>query len=104
MLVRVLEVASSPTARFYSLLFGGAYAPNDAIYRKRYAFTDALIKLLVLLGRVKKNRYQLFFPRLPATSTIKEQIAVWLSALLSLWCSDSNLSCNSKMRVRISHP
>ena len=26
------------------MLFGGAYAPNDAIYRKRYAFVDALIK------------------------------------------------------------
>ena len=51
----------SPTARKYSLLFGGAYAPNDAIYRKRYAFTDALIKLLVLLGRITKNSSQLFY-------------------------------------------
>ena len=44
---------------------------NNAIYRKRYAFTDALIKLLVFFGRVVKNSYQLFFPRLPATSTKK---------------------------------
>ena len=66
----------SPTARKYSLLFGGAYAPNDAIYRKRYAFTDALIKLLVFFGRVVKNSYQLFFPRLPATSTKKAQTAL----------------------------
>ena len=38
-------------SRKHSLLFGGAYAPNDAIYRKRYAFTDALIKLLIFFGR-----------------------------------------------------
>ena len=50
--IRVLETVGSPTARKYSLLFGGAYAPNDAIYRKRYAFTDALIKLLVFFWRV----------------------------------------------------
>ena len=71
MLVRVLETVGSPTARKHSLLFGGAYAPNDAIYRKRYAFTDALIKLLVFFGHFTKNSYQLFFPRLPAASTKK---------------------------------
>ena len=62
----------SPTARKYSLLFGGAYAPNDAIYRKRYAFTNALLQLLVLLGRVVVNSYQLFPTSLPATSTKKQ--------------------------------
>ena len=45
------SLRGSPTTRKYSLLFGGAYAPNDAIYRKRYAFTDALIKLRVFFGR-----------------------------------------------------
>ena len=35
--------ASSPTARKHSLLFGGAYAPNDAIYRKRYAFATIIM-------------------------------------------------------------
>ena len=62
--------ASSPTARKYSLLFGGAYAPNDAIYRKRYAFTTIIMPSnFFLLGRVVKNSYQLFPTRLPATST-----------------------------------
>ena len=31
--------------------------------------TSSLLQLLVSLGRVAKNSYQLFFPRLPATST-----------------------------------
>ena len=76
-----MQVHVSPPS--YSLLFGGAYAPNDAIYRKRYAFTDALIKLLVFFGRVAKNSYQLFFSRLPAASTKKRRISL-AEVLLSL--------------------
>ena len=45
------SLRGSPTARKYSLLFGGAYAPNDAIYRKRYAFTEIIMP------------YNFYFPR-----------------------------------------
>ena len=40
--IKLKPYANSPTARKYSLLFGGAYAPNDAIYRKRYALRKLL--------------------------------------------------------------
>ena len=72
--------ATSPTARKYSLLFGGAYAPNDAIYRKRYAFTTIIMPSnFFLLGRVPINSYQLFMPRLPAASTKKHRWPLRLS-------------------------
>ena len=49
------KAASSPTARKYSLLFGGAYAPNDAIYRKRYAFTEIIMPYNFYFSRARRQ-------------------------------------------------
>ena len=46
----------SPTARKYSLLFGGAYAPNDAIYRKRYAFTEIIMPYNFYFLRARRRK------------------------------------------------
>ena len=65
--------ATSPTARKHSLLFGGAYAPNDAIYRKRYAFTIIIMPSnFFCSGASPKTVINCFMPRLPATSTKKQ--------------------------------
>ena len=53
---RICETASSPTARKYSLLFGGAYAPNDAIYRKRYAFTEIIMPYNFYFLRARRRK------------------------------------------------
>ena len=49
----------SPTARKYSLLFGGAYAPNDAIYRKRYAFTEIIMPYNFDFARARQSKQHL---------------------------------------------
>ena len=46
----------SPTARKHSLLFGGAYAPNDAIYRKRYAFTEIIMPYNFYFSRARQRK------------------------------------------------
>jgi len=48
--------ASSPTARKHSLLFGGAYTPNDAIYRKRYAFTEIIMPYNFYFSRARRQK------------------------------------------------
>jgi hypothetical protein len=38
------------------LLFGGAYAPNDAIYRKRYAFTEIIMPYNFYFSRARRRK------------------------------------------------
>jgi hypothetical protein len=50
------SLRGSPTARKHSLLFGGAYAPNDAIYRKRYAFTEIIMPYNFYFSRARRRK------------------------------------------------
>ena len=54
--IKLKPYASSPTARKHSLLFGGAYAPNDAIYRKRYALRKLLCPTAFIFARARQQK------------------------------------------------
>jgi hypothetical protein len=65
------KAVSSPTAREHSLLFGGAYAPNDAIYRKRYAFATIIMPPTFSARAHRKKQSLTVFSCLPADCNIK---------------------------------
>ena len=72
---RTLSPRGSPTARKYSLLFGGAYAPNDAIYRKRYAFTEIIMPYNFYFARaLHEKQLSTVFPSLTRHFDHKDKV------------------------------